>query len=603
MMKRVSVLTQLILFIVASLIFSPKALAIVKFSTDFQSYYRVDPSGNTHVSFIINQKNNLSVVYATDFGLNINETKVSNIKVTDEGTYIIPDVVKTLNQTTISFPFAKKVVGKDKVHSFIIEYDTTDIATKVGNTWEINIPRLETDENISDRTVVLAVPDNFPVPAYIDPKPDTVNKNVYYFNGSNLGNKTISAVFGQTQFYKGNISYHLVNESKSKINTEIALPPDTAYQTVYYEKLDPMPLTVISDEDGNYLARYSLEPNSNIEIKLALYIKLNFTPKATTQTPSDKFLLSNSTWNFDNGVFTTPEIQNLTTPKAIFDFVVDKMKYDYEKINRQKSQKTPAAESFINSQSAICTDFANVFVSLARKVGIPAREIEGFAISDNPNLKPLSLTQDVLHAWPEYYNQVTKTWVQIDPTWSNTTRGIDYFNKLDFNHIVFAIHGVSPDYPIPAGGYKYKQEKTKDIAIDPVQSLTFPEPSFTIANSTQKGAELIFEITNNSGVSYTGNTIVERNEAMAETEQEITVPPFGTTQLKLKLTKQPFIGQIKTKAIIYINGNRFEQPITIQPAIPQVGFFSLIGVFLGLTTFLTRRLYLRRHKQKTVIYR
>lgn len=602
-MRRISVQISTVLFLIVSLIYPPKIFGVVKFNTDFQIYYRVNPTGNTHVSFVINQKNNLSAVYATDFGLNINETKVSNVKVTDEGTIIIPDIVKTLNQTTISFPFANKVVGKDKNHLFTIEYDTSDIATKFGNTWQVNIPRLETDENTSNRTVVLTVPESFPIPAYIEPKPDTVNKNIYYFGGSKLGNKTISAVFGQTQFYKGNISYHLLNDAKTRIVTEVALPPDTAYQTVYFEKLEPKPQQINTDEDGNYLAKYTLDPNTKIDINLNLYIKLNFTPKATTQQPLDKYLLSNSIWNFDNGVFTTPEIKNLTSAKAIYDYVSDKMKYDYEKVNRQKSQKTPAAESLINSQSAICTDFANVFVSLARKVGIPSRELEGFAISENPDLKPLSLTQDVLHAWPEYFNKATGMWVQIDPTWSNTTRGIDYFNKLDFNHIVFAIHGVSPDYPIPAGGYKYKQEKTKDILIEPIDAFTFPEPYFTISSTRQDKNELIAEVINNSGVSYAGNTISESNRFLDETEQQIYLAPFGTTTIKLKLIKRPFIKQVKTVVIIYINGNRYEQPVNIKPHIPQVAFFGSIGIFLGLTAFITRYIYLRRQKQKTTIYR
>ncbi len=602
-MKRTFAKVQIVFIFILFIIIPSPVQAIVKFNTDFQNYYRVDPNGNTHVTFVINQKNNLSIVYATEFGLNINETRVSNIKVTDEGTTIIPDVVKTLNQTTISFPFANKVVGKDKNHSFIIEYDTTDIATKYGNTWQVNIPRLETDEGITNRTVVLAVPNNFPIPAYIDPKPDSANKNIYYFNGPSLSNKTISAVFGKTQYYKGSISYHLINDSKIKTTTEIALPPDTAYQTIYIENIEPKPLTIINDEDGNYLAKYSLKQNENIEIKLTFYVKLDFLPKSTSLNPSEKYLQANSIWNYNNSVFTTSELKNLTTSKNIYDYVVDKMKYDYEKVNRQKSQKTPAAESLINNQSAICTDFANVYVSLARKAGIPARELEGYAISENSDLKPLSLTQDVLHAWPEYYNKITKTWIQIDPTWANTTRGIDYFNKLDFNHIVLAIHGINPEYPIPAGGYKYRQEKTKDLIIEPTESITFPDPVFSITSNKQDGKNLILTINNNSGVSFSGNTITENNNYIMESEQQIFLPPYGTTELKLKLIKQPFIAKNTTKTIIYINGIRFEQPIEINPRVSQTIFFAISGIILAISTFTTRYLYLRRQKQKTVIYR
>lgn len=603
MTKRIFAATTLILIITISAIFPRTAHAIAKFSTDFQNFYRVDPSGNTHVTFVINQKNNLSIVYATDFGLNINETKVSNVKVTDEGIIVIPDVVKTLNQTTISFSFANKVVGKDKVHSFIIEYDTADVATKFGNTWQVNIPRLETDENTASRTVALSVPSNFPTPAYIDPKPDTINKSIYYFSGAKLGNKTISAVFGQTQFYHGDISYHLQNDSPSRVTTEIALPPDTAYQTVFFEKLEPQPIKIYSDEDGNFLAQYSLAPKEKIDITLALKIKLNFNPKSTSVSPSDKYLKSNSIWNYDNGVFTTPEIKNLRTAKDIYDYTVDGLKYDYEKVNRQRSQKIPAAESLINSQSAICTDFANVFVSLARKAGIPARELEGYAISENPDLKPLSLTQDVLHAWPEYYNRNNSTWTQIDPTWSNTTRGIDYFNKLDFNHIVFAIHGVDPNYPIPAGGYKYGLEKSKDVTITPSDAVTFPDPKFTISKVESEGNELSATINNQVGIAYSGNTIIEKSTFIDETEQAITIPPFGQTMMKIKLQKRPLISQIKTKAIIYINGTRFEQSVSIDPQVPKVAVFSVLGVLLGIAALGTRRLYLRRQKSKTVIYR
>lgn len=602
-MQRIFVLTQIILIFIVSLLFPHRAFGIVEFSTDFQNYYRVDQNGSTHVSFVISQKNNLSIVYATEFGLNINETKVSNVKVTDEGTIIIPDIVKTINQTNISFPFANKVVGKNKIHTFVIEYDTTDVATKFGNTWQINIPRLETDENVGNRTVILTVPENFPVPAYIDPKPDTINKNIYYFSGAKIGNKTISAVFGQTQYYQGTISYHLENDSSTKITTEIALPPDTAYQTIYYESIDPKPLLVNSDEDGNFMAKYSLKPNEKIDVKLSLIIKLSFVPRKTISIPSDKLLMPNAIWNYDNGVFSSPEIKNLTSSKVIYDYVSDKMKYDYEKVNRQKSQKIPAAESLINSQSAICTDFANVFVSLARKVGIPSRELEGFAISENRDLKPISLTQDILHAWPEYFDKTTGIWIQIDPTWANTTRGIDYFNKLDFNHIVFAIHGVSPDYPIPAGGYKYRSEKTKDISIEPTDPIAFPEPDFSITSIKHQGNKIVLTVTNLSGVSYSGNTIIEHGNYIKESEQQISIPPFGTVEINLELKKQPFIAKIGSKAIIYINGNRYEQPINIPPTVPQAALFAVAGLILGSITVIARSIYLRKQKQKTVIYR
>ncbi len=63
----------------------------------------------------------------------------------------------------------------------------------------------------------------------------------------------------------------------------------------------------------------------------------------------------------------------------------------------------------------------------------------------------MSLVKDVLHAWPEYYDESKKTWIMIDPTWGNTTHGMDYFSSLDFEHITFVIKGLSSTYPVPAG--------------------------------------------------------------------------------------------------------------------------------------------------------
>jgi len=593
-----------LIFVTGILLFFPKhTYALAKFNTTYQINYRIEDNGKTHVNYIINQKNNLSVVYATDFGISVNETKLENIRVKDEGTYVTPDVIKSLNQTSISFPFVNKVVGKDKNHTFTIEYDTGDIAQKHGNTWQIDIPRLEPDENVSNQTVILTVPQGFSAPAYIDPKPDIVSGNIYYFSGNKISHKSISAIFGKTQFYKGTINYYLSNPDPVKVKTEVALPPDTSYQTIFYQKLNPQPSSVYTDKDRNILAVYFLNPKENLDITLDFTVKLDFTPKPSITQPSDSYLTKNAIWNYDNNVFTTPEIKNLTTAKSIYGFVVDKMKYDYTKINRQKPTRSPAAESLINSLSAICTDFTDVFVALARRAGIHARELEGFAISENPDLKPLSLTQDVLHAWPEYYDKTRATWIQIDPTWANTTRGIDYFNKLDFNHIVFAIHGMDPEYPIPAGGYKNRDKTLKSISIESTDEVLFPKPTFRVEFVKQEGENLEFKIVNQSGISYYGSAKISGNEFIEATEQVLDLAPFSEGVISLKTKKQPLVSKNDLKVIIYLDGKPYPATAIIGSASTQAYILAGIGVFLAITFITAWSLHLRRQKQKTSLYR
>jgi len=597
---------SLALFVLSfiTLLFTPQPTrALAKFSTNYQVNYTVNPSGVTHVKYLINQANNLSVVYATEFSLSVNHTKLDNIKVSDENSPIVPSVIRTRNGSIISFSFLNKIVGKDKKHFFTIEYDTPDVTSKVGNTWEINIPKLEPDENTVDHNIVLSLPTNFPQPAFIDPKPNAIVNSNYYFSGKTLGNKQISAVFGQEQYYRVSLDYHLQNNSNLRTTQKIALPPDTSHQKVLIEKLDPQPITIESDSDGNWLASYSVNSKDKLDVKAIITVKVSFQPSTKNNIRPDDFLQSNQVWDFDDPIFTVPEITSLKTPKSIYDFVVDKFTYDFNKISKQKIQKYSASESLKNPDSAICSDFTNTFVAIARKAGIPARELQGFALSENPDLKPLSLKQDVLHSWPEYFDPQKNVWIQIDPTWAKTTLGVDYFNKLDFNHIVFVIHGTDPNYPITAGGYKNSDDQDKDVLVEAITEVAFPEPKLSIGDIKQTDGLIIIEVKNDSPAGFFGNISVERNQFLNETNSQIAIAPYSSTDIRLSAIHRPLLNNKTVTTIISLNGHRIEQRIRIEPIFSTVPLLSGLGALFVTAAFIARRIYLRKRRRQTPLHR
>ncbi len=576
--------------------FASSALAIAKFNTNYQVYYKVDSSGGTHVNFVISQKNNLSIVYATEFGISINETRIANLKITDEGQVVTPVVQKNQNQTVISFPFAKKVVGKDKVHNFSIEYDTSDIVSKQGNTWQISIPRFESDENVTDQTAILSLPSNFPQPAYIDPRPDIVNGSTYYFSSKILANKPISAIFGKNQFYKGTLQYFVKNNNDTEMEIPITLIPNTAYQKVYYEKIDPLPQNIEIDEDGNLIAVYELTPGKEINVNTNVFIKTDFKPTQDSIEKRNSYLENNKIWNYDNNIFTIPEIKNLTSPKSIYDYVVNKLKYDYQKINPSGTSRDMASDSLKNYLSAICTDYTDLFISLARKARIPARELEGLAVSENPDLKPISDSQDVLHAWPEYYDEAKKQWIQIDPTWGSTTRGLDYFNKLDFNHIVFAIHGLNPEFPPPAGSYRKPGSKEKDLNFEAIEEISFPQNDLVIEAGTSTLTNTTYTIKNKNGIYFSGNLDVPETKTTYPQHETINIPPLGKKQITLKNKALSFLFPQTTEVIINLNGKDYAVKGSTYNLFQKSGFFAIAGLILGSLTLLARSLFFRRQK-------
>ena len=164
----------------------------------------------------------------------------------------------------------------------------------------------------------------------------------------------------------------------------------------------------------------------------------------------------------------------LKTPYKIYKYVVDNLKYDFKRL-QTGMPRLGALGVLKNPSSAVCLEFTDLFIALARAAGIPAREVNGFAYTQNSKERPLSLVKDVLHAWPEYYDSDMQTWVMVDPTWENTTGGTDYFYTLDFDHLAFVIKGISSTYPIPAGAYKISNNQTaRDVIVEFGNSFNKP---------------------------------------------------------------------------------------------------------------------------------
>jgi len=55
---------------------------------------------------------------------------------------------------------------------------------------------------------------------------------------------------------------------------EIALPPDGFFQKVFYKKIDPQPLQIRIDNDGNWLATFLLSPRQKTEVKAEGYAQI-----------------------------------------------------------------------------------------------------------------------------------------------------------------------------------------------------------------------------------------------------------------------------------------------------------------------------------------
>ncbi len=80
---------------------------------------------------------------------------------------------------------------------------------------------------------------------------------------------------------------------------------------------------------------------------------------------------------------------------AIFGYITDNVKYDYDLAATVKSGYIPDPDKVLAKKSGICFDYASLFVAMARSQGIPTRLVIGYA------------EPDIYHAWNEVYTKET----------------------------------------------------------------------------------------------------------------------------------------------------------------------------------------------------
>jgi len=449
------------------------AFASSDFSTSFNSTYEVREDITTAVIHQISLTNLKPNSYASEFTLIIGSTNLDAIIARDHSGLLPVTVNQRDNGVAVSVNLkSRPALGLNQKKEFTIRYDSRDTAQKVGKIIEVNIPKLSNSREFDLFTTNLLVPAKLGSPSIMVPEPaaKSITSKYLSFGFDRNDDTGISAVFGTTQTFLVNLKYFVANPGDNQIQNSIALPPDTAYQRVNIDRIEPKPIKLETDFDGNWLAIYQLKPQQKLSIEADLTVEIKMIPEGQNFPKARPDHLQPSVyWQADD-----PEISaiasKLKTPKEIYDYVVSNLTYDYSRA-QTGGDRTGAKLALRNPGSAICTEFTDLFITLARAAGIPARELNGFAWTENPKLRPLSLSGDILHAWPEYWDKDKNLWVQVDPTWGNTTGLIDYFTKLDFNHIVFAIHGKSDTSPLPAGFYKTDETQKKTVAVTP-NSLT-----------------------------------------------------------------------------------------------------------------------------------
>ena len=110
-----------------------------------------------------------------------------------------------------------------------------------------------------------------------------------------------------------------------------------------------------------------------------------------------------------------------------------RMHRDFTYASQSTDINTPALEA-LQAKRGVCQDFAHILLACLRSLGLPARYVSGYLLTQPPPGQPRLVGSDASHAWasvyvPELASHACQGWLDLDPTNNRcglASPGLDY---------------------------------------------------------------------------------------------------------------------------------------------------------------------------------
>lgn len=429
------------------------------FDIRISSTYNLKENGKTVADHEVSVRNITTEQFADSLDITLTDINYDTVTAYENGVKLAVSTVST-SPPVYRIVFIDKVVGRDQVRKFTVQTEDHISMKKAGEVWEVSLPTIQGD--FTKKRVFIRASVALGELATARPEPTQITTDTIVFES--MGDHDIFLVFGKFQVLSFDLGFDIENTSSLSKEVEIPVPPDSSYQRVHLQSMNPLPTNMRLDDDGNWLASYRLTANQKLHVIARGTVQVYESPIHFLRKPInlDKNKEKGAFWETDD-----PSIiqiaASLPDARAVYDYVVDHLTYDYDRA-KTNGNRLGAREALLEPSQSLCQEFSDLFVTLMRAKGIPARVVNGYAVIDNAQLTPLSQKGDVLHAWPEYWDEEKGLWTAADPTWGKTS-GNDYFSRMDFKRIAFVMHGQSADLPLPPGSYKFEGSESKLVSV------------------------------------------------------------------------------------------------------------------------------------------
>jgi hypothetical protein len=410
---------------------------------------------------------------------------------------------------------------------FQVAYESSLYIAKEGGITELHYPGLSNDfattsskdnDKIDESTTYsleVKINDSFGNLSFIQPEPVTKTKKgavtTYSYTSNELTGKSLRITLGNRRYIKFKLLGNTFKTNESSptfvqdvlVNyIDIALPTqqtgtEFANQAVFYSKIEPYPVSLRTDADGNIIARIPVSATHDGNITIEGYSIITSPnselPQSIVKSTIDSVPTSFTSYFSGEAQYwqvEAPQIQelalkNIDTNRTIIGTVKKTLGtvsslLSYQNVDTASSLQRQGALMALSTKKGVCMEYADLMLSILRAQKIPTRTVYGDGVGSRVD----RTIEGIGHQWVGvYFPEVG--WVSVDPTWSD--KGKEYIGP-DFDHFVWYVASKSVNDPSGFNCLSWDEtspcREALKIDTEPVNEI--PTGLFTISDIRQK---------------------------------------------------------------------------------------------------------------------
>ena len=400
------------------------------------------------------------------------EESVNSVNLTIDGVVTTFNVSYQEDKAIITIGYPREITKNQQI-VFRLEYSNFGLVEQVGALYDIYAPGFAEDiQFVIGNTEVtyntkVKVSSSLPEENFVFPDPGNVQDvngfKEYIFTQDTLVGKTIWIQRGKTQYYQFKIQQK--GSATDTRNTgylneyRLVLPRDIdegeVNQKVYFSNITPEPKEIIKDKDDNIIGvfKFPSHETSSITVEGFAAVGLNDlnvgSENSATRNELSADFIKNYTgaaefWEVENA-----EIQKTANEIAqgsinIYELVDRTYTYvvnsiDYSEVKRFGLNQRQGALKTLKQGAGVCMEYSDLFLTLMRAQGIPARAVFGYGYDSK-----VDSTNQEAHQWVNVYIPGISKWISIDVTWGESG---DTLIGGDLNHFYTHVASSDPNTP------------------------------------------------------------------------------------------------------------------------------------------------------------